>query len=142
MSHYARFTGFNNAKRYGYTEDYRGVIGKVHEFYQPIPYDPWSENLIYEGRLDDPVLESGKRIRLHTLNKTVDILKVERSTNGVYTYLTNYEIEKIEDEVTQATKEHAELRKKHADDKWDRMSSNRSEPLKLSWWEQLKRMFS
>jgi hypothetical protein len=142
MSHYARFTGYNSVKRYGYHESMVGAPGKVYEYNSPIPYEAWADtNLIYEGNLDSPILESGARIHLHTLNTTVDILKVERSTDNIYTYLTNYEIENIENEITIATQAAAQIQFERAQEKWDRIGFNRSEyePDKDSWW---KRLFS
>lgn len=151
MSHYGRFTGYKSVKRYGYTEGWRSHSkmgsspGTIYDYQAPVPYQPWeNDNLIYEGRLDEPILQSGNSIYIDTLKTSVNILKVERSTENIYTYLTDYVIEETEDESTQTTKEHAELRLKLAKENWDGYNEPRSEyqGYKPSWWQRLKDMFS
>lgn len=139
--HNARFMGVRKALRYG-NEDRRPGYGYYHleptiyTYYKSLPYNAWTDdNLIYEGQLDDPPLIEGQMIYLHTLKESVKVESILRSTDGTYTYKTEYEIEKIEDECTAKSKAHAELRYEH----WKKNYKEpvRSVPMKLSWWKRL-----
>lgn len=82
---------------------------EVYSFWANKPFNPWEDDhLIYEGELDEPILVAGQKIYLHTLNQSVTVSEVLRSTSGVYTYVTDHVIEQVEDEETFHSKEEAE----------------------------------
>ena len=109
IMHQARFVGVRNVKRYFNRPIWTEKPFEVCEAITPIPFEPWKDdNLLWEGELSVHILQTGDFIYLSELKETVKVTGVRVSNEGVYTYLTSYEIEQLEDDITPISKQEAE----------------------------------
>jgi hypothetical protein len=114
-SHNAIIKGniFRKVYLFGYSPYWYGRKDKT--FYETT--ELVSEEVIWEGYLDMPVLKNEECIYIQELQATVRITGCLRTTDNKFIYTTSHVIETIEDEITEKSKSKAEeLQKKHIEE--------------------------
>ena len=109
MTHKARFVGVKKAKRYLNRPPWDSTPYEAYQTSVPLPFDRWSDdNLIWEGELPLRTLKADDYIYLSNIKETVKVTGVLVSSEGVFTYLTTYVLEEIEDDDTALSKQQTE----------------------------------
>lgn len=107
--HTAVFLGKKVKKKYYAT---KGYISQYDDFNMP-PYICTEYKLIKhvkitESQMDNPPLKEEEFVYISEYNEKAEILEVVRSTDNKYIYYLDYNVEVIEDEETEQSKEKAE----------------------------------
>lgn len=104
--HNAKFMGKVGKVRYEFSKWF-SIYGMVYKELKDIEWE-----LIEEVIFDNPPLRVGEKIYVMSLQKTVVVVEVIRSTDNSFIYYTDYVIEEIEDDETFKSKEDAEQQKR------------------------------
>jgi hypothetical protein len=107
--HTAVFLGKKVKKKY---YAFKGYVSEYEDFNTP-PYIHTEYELIEhvkitETQMDNPPLKEEEFIYISEYNEKAEILEVVRSTDNKYIYYLDYNVEVIEDEETEKSKEKAE----------------------------------
>lgn len=108
-THRAIFKGLVVRRIYKFSPSFNTIIKDTNT----IDY-----KVLEEVALDDPPLNIGDRIYINSIGEIVLVIDKIRSTDNTYTYVTNYVVNVIEDEISQTSKIKAEKEKEIYNTKW------------------------
>lgn len=130
MNHIAVFKGNINRVIYVFDNPFLYGTPFIHKKKEVVRHET-----IEEVGLDKPLMKEGEEVYLVSIDKIAKINKIVRSTDGKVIYFTNYEIELIEDEETEKSKQESESYEKNYYKNLQNENQVKNEKFKKKWYE-------